>query len=131
MDISCKACQVESRMPAKQHKINYRLLSFILLALFFSFYALKSWINLQERLKIVKTAEEKVLQENENKASLEKELVRVQGRNFIEQQARDKLNLGKDEEITVILPTLSVPSQITPTPIDNSYNWEKWLKLFL
>ena len=96
MDISCKACQVESRMHLKQHKINYRLLSVILLALFFSFYALKSWINLQERLKIVKTAEEKVLQENENKASLEKELVRVQGRNFIEQQARGKLNLGND-----------------------------------
>jgi len=130
MDISCKACQVESHMPSKQHKINYRLLLVILLPLFFFSYALKSWINLQERLKIVKTAEEKVLQENENKASLEKELVRVQGRNYIEQQARDKLNLGKDEEITVILPTLSVPSQIIPTPIDNSYNWEKWLKLF-
>jgi len=118
-------------MPPKHHKVNYKLLLVILLPLFFFSYALKSWTNLQERLKIIKTAEEKVLQENENKESLEKELVRVQGRNFIEQQARDKLNLGKDEEITVILPTLSVTSQITPTPIDNSYNWEKWLKLFL
>ena len=116
-------------MPLKQQKTNFKLLPVILLPLILFSYTLKSWFHLQDRLNIIKSAQDKVIQEKEKKDSLERELARVQATNFIEKQARDKLNLGK--EIAVILPTLSLSPEATPTPPDTSANWQKWVRLFL
>ena len=60
---------------------------------------------------------------------LQKELARVQSPEYIEEVARDKLNLQKEGEVVVVLPeTLASPEpQTEPRP---QANWNKWWKLF-
>ena len=64
----------------------------------------------------------------ENNALTEK-LKDVESPEFIERQARDKLNLQKDGEVVVVLPkdvnVESKPQAQTEVP-----NWQKWWRLF-
>ena len=74
----------------------------------------------QEQLK------EKLVQEQKQ---LQAKLKYVENPEFIEQQARNKLNLQKEGEAVVVLPKnltkakVDIPPQAVPV-------WQQWLKLF-
>lgn len=68
---------------------------------------------------------EKVEQENND---LKDKLSEVQSKDFVEKQAREKLNLGKEGEVVVILPSISPPPPEEEKKV--LANWEKWLELF-
>lgn len=68
---------------------------------------------------------EKVEQENKD---LKEKLSEVQSKDYVEKQARDKLNLGKEGEVVLILPSVSPPPPKEEKKI--LANWEKWLALF-
>lgn len=55
-----------------------------------------------------------------------------QSEEFIEKEARDKLNLSRPEETVVILPPNvgEIVGKITPSPAPELPNWRRWLKLF-
>lgn len=112
-----------------KHKLASWVLFSVCLLLFIS--AFKSWINISKRADIFKNAQDRVQEASEKQKQLESALARVQSKEYIEQQAREKLNLSREGEITVIIPTISITEEPTPTPVENLSNWQKWLKVFL
>lgn len=80
----------------------------------------------------IKLAEEKVLKLEKEKEELSQKYQYYQSPEFIEEEARNKLNMAKPGETIVILPPnleeilgRQKPEQKTDLP-----NWEKWWKLF-
>ena len=107
----------------------YLIISAVLFLLLMSI--LSSWQNLSERLNLIKTAKLKLIEESQKKEMLKRELAKVQSRDYIEKQAREKLNMAKEGELVILLPTPVILASPTPVPIDNSSNWQKWVRLFL
>ena len=112
----------------KQKLVSWALL---LMCLLLFINVLQSWFSLSQRGDVLKNAADKVTEEEEKKIRLERELARVKSPDYIEEQAREKLNLSREGEITVIAPTISIAEEPTPTPVENLSNWQKWLKVFL
>ena len=110
-------------------KLISLFLFFLCIVLFISL--VRSWLHLAGRGDIIKLTQDKLEKEKDVKEDLERRLARAQSPDYIEKQAREKLNLGREGEVVVILPKISLPPEITPTPIDNSGNWMKWAKVFL
>ena len=104
------------------------LIVLVILILFINL--VKSWVKLNERLRFLKESRLSLVEEQKKKENLERELARSQTSEFIERQAREKLNMGRDGEITILLPTPAISESPTPTSIDTSANWEKWVRLF-
>ena len=109
-----------------------RLLSMILLlaVLTLVFNVIHSWRYLGSRGDVIKQAEEKLAESKKQNESLKKQLAQVESRGFIEKEARNKLNLGREGEIFVFLPSISPMLEPTPTIVENLQNWQKWVRVF-
>lgn len=109
-----------------------KLVTWLLLAVCLMLFVnlVRSWFYLEKRGNIIKETQDKYKKENELHETLVRKLAGVESQEYIEEQARDKLNVGREGEIVVILPTISPIVESTPIPIDNSSNLEKWLKVF-
>ena len=118
-------------LPEKTKKITPKgvVLLVILISLVFS--SVKSWVKLNDRLKFIKETKLKLVEEEKKQENLKRELARTESIEFIEKQAREKLNMGREGEVTVLLPTPVVFVSPTPTPMDTAANWEKWIRVFL
>lgn len=88
----------------------------------------RSIIALSKKGELVKQAEEKLAQERLENDELKRELSEVQSPDYIEKEAREKLNLGKEGEIVIILP--SIPPEPGEKLIEELPNWKKWLNLY-
>ena len=91
---------------------------------------INSWMKLKERINLIKETENKVIEEEKFQENLERELAQAESDVYIEKQAREKLNMGKDGEIVVLLPTPVLSPSPTAVPDDRSTNWQKWMRLF-
>ena len=111
----------------KDRFVRY-LLFFISILLFVSL--IKSWLHFQKRTQVLKNAENKLYAQKEEQQKLERELAKVESRQFVEKQARDKLNMTREGEIMIIIPSPVIIEEPTPTPVDNSSNWQKWMGVF-
>lgn len=107
--------------------INW-LLFFLMIVLFINFIRSVELYN--KRKNIIDSAREDLRLEEEKRESLKRELAKSESKQFIEKQARNKLNLVQEGEIVVILPTISLSIEPSPTPVDRSSNLEKWRKVF-
>ena len=107
--------------------LNWFLI-FISLSLIVS--VVRSFWSLSKGKRVIQETEEKLETTREQQEDLKRQLARSQSPNFIEKQAREKLNLGKEGEIILILPPISPIEEPTPTPIENLPNWQKWVKIF-
>lgn len=67
--------------------------------------------------------------ENENK-DLQQKITRAKSREFIEKEARDKLNLAKPGETVLVLPQVESTQTATIVYANDAPNWQKWWKLF-
>lgn len=73
---------------------------------------------------------EKNLEEEKNKNKFLKEKLSIVKTNkFVEEEAREKLGLGKTGEYQVIAPT-PAPLNREKIEIDEKPNWQRWMKLF-
>lgn len=118
-------------MLKKFDKVTFKELFLVVVALFLLVNLIKSWAKLSDRLTLIKETKLKVTEEQEKKKDLERELAKTESSAFIEKQAREKLNMGKEGELTILLPTPVISTAPTPVQVDESSNWEKWVKLFL
>lgn len=91
----------------------------------------RSFFHLRQQGEIIKNVEDKLRQVKQEQDNLKRQLARTESRQFVEKQAREKLNLGKKGEITIVLPSISPYIEPTSTPIDTSLNWQKWVSVFL
>lgn len=92
----------------------------------------KVW-QLWESQSAVDVAELELKQAYDEQAKLEKSLAYQQTDAYVEEQARERLNLVKPEETVVLMPK-SIPKIVyytEKTPEAQEWNWEKWLKRFM
>jgi cell division protein FtsB len=113
--------------------MQYRIINFFLLILSILLIigVFRSWLHLRGQDEIVRETQKKLDLEKEEYEKLTREYAKVESREYVEKEARNKLNLSKEGEIAVILPSVSPIVSPTPTPIDVSPNWQKWIRVFL
>lgn len=88
----------------------------------------RSITDLRRRGSIVEETREALAKTELQHEKLNQKYTEVQSPFFVEQQARDKLNMAKKGEIVAILPP--VTPILSPTPTPNIKNWELWLREF-
>jgi|SRR5579872_764952 len=89
-----------------------------------SIYSLWSKKDLLTQTKLELT------QEQEEHTQLQKDWQKVNNPSFVEEQARDKLFLGKPGETMVIIPTASPSAVPSEQEIGQKPVWQQWLGLF-
>ena len=112
-------------------KINFKFIIICIILAVLLVNLVKSWINLSDRLNFIKDTKIKLAEEKNEQENLKRELARTESRDFIEKQARDKLNLGKEGEFVILFPSPVLIASPTPVPEETNTNWEKWAQLFL
>lgn len=110
-------------------KLYYGLVTLVLISLIVNF-SRKAFNLWRSGGKIEEKRKELVALEGENQ-ELKKRAVEVGSPRFIEQEAREKLGLGKENEVVVILPSPEVSKEESLTPREKTSNWEKWWQLFV
>lgn len=98
---------------------------FLIISLYLIYSLSRSIINLRQKDNILIEEEKKLTELKEKNEELKEELDRLQSKQYLERQIRNKLNLGKEGDYLVILPSISVP--VSPTPTPQLENWQKWL----
>lgn len=107
----------------------------ILILFLFMFYSLSKQIydSLRSSYRLDESTDQVAALQQEN-TELKKRLTHVDSPEFIEQQARDKLNLARPNETVVIIPQSQIDrlvnSQAPANPAEPIPNWQGWLKLF-
>lgn len=88
----------------------------------------RSVYDLSKRESVLHEARDQLSQTKEKNEKLNSELEYVQSPAYIEQQARDKLNLAKPDETVLILP------EVTPPPEEKEEVelpvWKQWMEVF-
>jgi cell division protein FtsB len=91
----------------------------------------QSIYTLWKKQDVVVGVEGQLQREKARQEKLQKELARVQKKDFIEEEARNNLFLVKPGEQVVLIPTRTQPTpSITPTPTPPVPNWEQWIDVF-
>ena len=88
---------------------------------------------LQAGSRLDSAADELARLQDQNR-QLRQKLAQTQTLDFIEEQARNKLNLVKPNETIVIIPPELITTQLEqnkPVVTPKLANWQGWLKLFL
>ena len=109
-------------------KILFIILIFINVV--FSINLIKSWLHFRQRNEMLMETQKQLVGKQEKKAGLERELAQVESRKFIEAQARKKLNMGREGELVILMPSPILENIITPTPTVKFSNIKKWIEVF-
>jgi len=83
--------------------------------------------DLWSKRDVLTEAQRTLEREKEENQKLKQDLSRVNTREFIEQEARNKLFLAKPDERVVIIP---VASKSAEKKAAEKPNWKKWIDLF-
>lgn len=101
-------------------------LSIFILLIFISL--VRNLLNYREKLKFYEDYRNEYEKEYKQNLSLRTEYLKKTDSYEIEKTIRNKLNLVKDNETSVILPLVTPqPTLLTPTPLPN---WQQWKNLF-
>jgi len=85
-------------------------------------------INYKNRISFYRQTKKEYEIEKKKQIELQTEIVKKKSADEVEKTIRNKLNLLKENEVVLIIPTpTDIPSP-TPTPILS--NWEKWWRVF-
>jgi cell division protein FtsB len=110
-------------------KLCFAPITLILISLIVNFS--RKVVNLWRAGKLVEEKKSELIRLKTENQSLRKELERVESPRFIEQAAREKLGLGKEGEVAVIMPP-ETGLEKTPKNLEKPVpNWEKWWRLFV
>lgn len=110
--------------------LRFRLVRLIIsvIGLLMIFSLSGSIMTFWQRGNIVVEEEKRLLKLQKKNEELKKQLAETQTPEFVEKQAREKLNMSKDGEIVVILPKIT--PFFSPTPTPEVEIWQQWLKTF-
>lgn len=87
----------------------------------------RSIYDLWTKRDVVSEARKDLEKEKAENQELKKDLSRVKTKEFIEEEARNKLFLTKPDEKVVIIPVASKSAEKKEAP---KPNWQKWAELF-
>lgn len=88
----------------------------------------RSISDLVKRGEVVQEAEDALAQAQAEHESLKQELTYVQSPEFIEEQAREKLNMSRIGDVVIIPPEVPPPPEEEPE--DTRKPWQKWKDTF-
>jgi cell division protein FtsB len=88
-----------------------------------------SIVSLWSKKDVLTATRQQLVQEQQENGQLQKDWQKVNNPSFVEEQARDKLFLGKPGESLVLLPTAS-PSAKQAEHNQQKSVWQQWLALF-
>ncbi|HZJ18526.1 MAG TPA: septum formation initiator family protein [Patescibacteria group bacterium] len=86
--------------------------------------------DLSQKQDFVVSAKKELEDEKMLNQKLKAQISIVQSKDFIEQEARNKLFMGKPGEQPVIIPVNLLEGKKEEKPQDKSPNWQKWWNLF-
>jgi len=111
--------------------LENRIFRFIIffLALFLVVSLARSILTIRQKENIVLDEEDKLKGLQSQNTQFHQKIENLQSPLYIEKQAREKLNLGREGDYAVILPPLTPMPTATPAPLLE--NWEKWRELFV
>ena len=89
----------------------------------------RSVSDLLSRRNLVRQEEEKLNEAQNEYSELTAQLQEATSAGFIEREARNRLNLARESEVIVIIPS-PVPPTATPAPTPQKANWELWKETF-
>ncbi len=108
-----------------------KLLKNLLLVIFVLFLGsslIKNIFDYRDKLSFYQQYKLAYDQEKQQNVALQTEILKKKDPNELEKTIRNKLNLLKPNEISIILPSPTpTPIIITPTPAPN---WQQWIQLF-
>ncbi len=110
-------------MKAKFSKIVIVIIGILLVV-----NLVRSFQLVTEKSKVIGEGQNRLFEEQARNDKLKRELAKVESREYIEKNAREKLNLGKEGEYVVILPPMT--PMPTPTVGKIVSNPEAWMKVF-
>lgn len=95
----------------------------------------RSTLRLLGRGDAIKEAEKRVEELREEQAKLLQMKERVETKEFIEEQAREKLGLAKEGEVVVVLPSEEVLRKFAPEIEEEEFAeklpiWRRWKRMF-
>ena len=99
------------------------------LSLFLIISLIRSIWSLLQKENIVIEEEKRLAEIRRKNQELKSKLTDLEGKTFIEKQAREKLGLGKEGDFVVLLPSITPVVEPSPTPVLE--NWQKWVKLYI
>ena len=88
----------------------------------------RSFIAINEKRQILTDSEKRLINEQEKEEKLKRKLAQVKSYQYVEMEARDKLNLSAEGEYVVILPPIT--PVVTPTPTAVLSPIEQWVRVF-
>lgn len=107
------------------------MFSISLVSILFIVSLIRSIISLWGKGAVVADLRLELEQKQKEQNELKKQFEHVQSTDFIEKQAREKLNLQRVGEVVVVLPKdLPQASQSAASFVNVPPNWQKWWKLF-
>jgi len=90
----------------------------------------RSVIRLIDRKSMLKTKKEELIRIQNEQETLKNRLSLAQTPEFIEKEAREKLNLGKSGETIILVELGDTQLQTQGKKVTTEPNWKKWLDLF-
>ncbi len=102
------------------------LLSFLLILIS---YLISNIFNYYKKLDFYYSVKKNLEKEEKKQIKLQTEIIKKTNQEELEKIIRNQLNMTKDNEVIVLLPSPNIT--ISPTPTPELKNWQKWLKVFL
>lgn len=91
---------------------------------------IRSIYDLTQKQELVVDVQKELEDEKMLNQKLKAQISIVQSKDFIEQEARNKLFMGKPGEQSVVIPKKLLEREKKEKPQDKSSNWQKWWDLF-
>jgi cell division protein FtsB len=107
--------------------IKNAILSVIIIALTISL--IKNYQDSKIKQQILIEYQNEVIKLKNEDKKLQAEIKKSSDSRFVEEEARNKLNLIKKNEVSLIVPKLTITP--TPAPTRPIPNWQKWYNLLL
>lgn len=110
---------------------------FFLLITVISFFVISNFLTsiytLWHKKDLLIIANNQLQREEADNAKLKQQLAKVKGKDFIEEQARDRLFMVRPSESEIIIPASALHLLPSTKSISQTYqkpNWQRWLGLF-
>lgn len=103
-------------------------LFFALLIVFLFSSLIPNIISYKDKISFYQQTKKEYETEEKKQIELRTEIVKKKSADEVEKTIRNKLNLLKENEVALIIPSPTYVPRPTPTPILS--NWQQWIRVF-
>lgn len=108
--------------------LKIKKIFFLFLIIFFFSSFVPNVFNYKNRLDFYHQIKKDYQEETKKNIELKTKIAKQKSADEVEKNVRNNLNLTKENEIIIILPSPKITPSPTPTPVLK--NWQKWIEVF-